>query len=118
MVMTSLKRRMVRLSKMILSSSVGVGGGVRMGIIVTEDAGDDSIEVVVVVSPVISSVIVVGVRVVGLRGAAMLFVVSVFSATGFSLSGQLFVFRGFKRSLFLRLFLLSWSHRGGYRGRG
>ncbi len=54
---------------MILSSSVGDGGGV-------------SIDVVIVVPSVISSVIVVGIGVVGLRGVALPFVVLVLSVVG------------------------------------
>ncbi len=77
---------------MILSSSVGVGGGVRNRMVASDSAGDDSIEVVVVVPAVVSGVVVVGVGVVGLRGAAlpsMVFVLSVLGS-GFSLLGWSF----------------------------
>ncbi len=111
----------MRLSKMILSSSVGVGGGVQTGMTVTDDAGEDSIEVVIVVPSVVSAIVVVGVRVVGLWGAALPRVTLVFlvaAAFGSSASsGGSFFFRGFKRSLLLRLLLLSWSYRAGYKGR-
>ncbi len=87
--------------------------------IVTEDAGDDSIEIVVVVPAIVSTVVVVGIGVVGLRGVALPSVVLVFSilGSGFGFSGVAVVDRWFKRSLFLRLFLLSWSHRIGCKGR-
>ncbi len=62
-------RRRSRLSKRFLSSSVGVGGGVL-------------IDVVVVVSSVIPTVVVVGVGVVGLRCSAPSLVVSMFSVAG------------------------------------
>ncbi len=80
---------------MILSSLVGVGGGV-------------SIEIVVVISSV---VVVVRVRVIGLWGAALFSVVFVFSMAGFfgfsaRFCGALSFFEG---SI---LFLLSWSHKG------
>ncbi len=87
-----------------------------------EDAGDDSIDVVVVISPVVPAIIVVGVRVVGLQGAAMFSVVFVFVGAGGFLSsassGGSLLLRRFKSSLFLRLFLLSWSHKEEYRGKG
>ncbi len=93
------------------SSSVGVAGRVRTEMTVTDDVVDDSIEVVVVVSAVVSTIIVVRVGVIGLRGAAASFVVSVFSVpAGFVFSGRTFACWSFKRSLFLQLFLLSWSH--------
>ncbi len=118
MVMMSSKRRVARLSKMILSSSVRVGGGVRMGRIVMDDAGEDSVEVIVIVPVVISGVVVMVVRVVRLGGAAVFFMVSVFSvATGFALSSRAFACWAFKRSFLLQLFLLSWSHRAGCIGR-
>ncbi len=113
MVMKSSKRRMERLSKMILSSSVRVGGGVQNGVTVADEAGDDSIDIGVVVPVVVSTVVVMGVGVVGLRGAAlpsMAFVLSV-SGAGFSFLGWSAVCRWFKQFLFLRLFLLSCLHR-------
>ncbi len=58
-------------SKMILSSSVGDGGGVL-------------IKVVVVVSAVVPTIIVVGVRVVELGSVALSFVISVLPAPWFS----------------------------------
>ncbi len=83
---------------MILSSSVGDGGGV-------------SIEIVVVISAVVPAVVVVGVRVVGLWGVALLFMVFVFATPGVFRSsasfGGLFGFSGVSG-----LFLLSWSHKG------
>ncbi len=82
----------MRLSKMILSSSVGVGGRV-------------SIEIVIVISAVEAAIVVVGIGVVGLQGAAMLLVVSMFSvATGFgssASSGRSVLLWRFERSLFL-----------------
>ncbi len=96
--MISSKRRSVRLSKIILSSSVGDGGGVL-------------IEVVVVVSAVISAVVVMGVRVVRLWGTALFSMVLVLSATGYfgfsaRFGGALSFFEGSV------LLLLSWSHKG------
>ncbi len=83
---------------MILSTSVGDGGGV-------------SIEVVVVISAVVTAIVVMGVRVVRLRGAALFFVVLVFAVMGVFLSsarfGGLCDFSGVSG-----VFLLSWSHKG------
>ncbi len=105
MVMSSSKRRALRLSKLILSSSVGVGGGVQTGMLVTDDAGEDSIDVVVVVSSVVAAIVVVGVGVVRFRGMALplvLFVLSVAVTFGSSTSASGSIrFWGFKSSLFL-----------------
>ncbi len=88
----------MRLSKRILSSSVGVVGGVL-------------IDVGVVVSAVVLAVVVVGVRVVGLGSVTLLSVVLMFSGSGvFGSSasfGGPFGFLGVAG-----LFLLSWSHTG------
>ncbi len=54
---------------MTLSSSVRVGGGV-------------SIKIVIVISAIVATIVVVGVGVVGFWGAALLFVVLVFLGTG------------------------------------
>ncbi len=87
---------------MILSSSVGVGGGIQTGIMVTDEAGEDSVEVVVVVPSIVATVVVVGVGVIGLRGAAIPFVVSVLSvATGFGFLSGAFACWAFKWSLLL-----------------
>ncbi len=116
MVMASSKRRTARLSKMILSSSVGVGGGVQMGMMVSDDVGEDSIEVVVVVPSIVAAIVVVGVGVVGLRGVALPSVALMFSvsASGFTFSWRTFACWAREWSIFLRLFLLPWSHRGVY----
>ncbi len=100
---------------MILSSSVGVGGGVRTGMTVTDDVGEDSIDVVVVVPSVVSAIVVVGVGVIRLRGATLPSIALVFSVsgTGFSFSWWSFASWARERSIFLGLFLLSWSHRRG-----
>ncbi len=83
---------------MILSSSVGVGGGV-------------SIEIVIVISSIVPTVVIVGVRVIGLWGAtlfSMVFVLSTPGMFGSSTSfGGLFGFSGVAG-----LFFLSWSHKG------
>ncbi len=99
MVIKSSMRRVERLSKMTLSSSVGVGGGVS----IVGKAGDDSINVGVVVSAIISGVVIVGVRVVGLWGAALLSVALVFSVsgTGFRSAGWSFASGVRKGSIFL-----------------
>ncbi len=103
MVMVSTKRRMTRLSKRILSSSVRVGGGVRSGVTVADEAGDDSIEVVVVVPSVVSAIVVVDIGVVGLWGMALpsVALVLLVLGSGFCSSGGAVFDRGFKRSLFL-----------------
>ncbi len=113
MVIMSSKRRVSRLSKMILSSSVGVGGGVRTGMTVMDEAGDDSINVGIVVPAVVSGVVIVGVGVVGLRGAALPSVALVLSVsgTGFTFLWWVFACWAWKGSIFLRLLLLAWSHR-------
>ncbi len=93
----------MRLSKRYISSSIGVGGGV-------------SIEIVVVIFSIVAAVVVVGVGVVGLRGAALFLVVSMFLGAGVFLSsasaGGSVLLRRFEHSFLLRLFLLSWSHKG------
>ncbi len=93
-----------------------------MVITVTDDMGEDSVEVVIVVPSVVATIIIVGVGVVGLRGAALPLVVLVLSvamALGSSTSsGRAFVFQRFKGAFLLRLFLLSWSHGAGCTGRG
>ncbi len=71
MVMRSSKRSVARLSKMILSSSVGVGGGVWCSRTVSGDGDNCLVEVVVVVSPVVAAVVVVRVGVIRLWGAAL-----------------------------------------------
>ncbi len=109
----------MRLSKIILSSSVGVGGGVQIGVTVTDEAEDDSIEVVVVVSAVVSGIVVVCVRVIGLRGTALPSMASVLLVSGTGLALSWWSFEGGARewSIFLRLLLLSWTHRGECRER-
>ncbi len=96
-----------------LSSSVGVGDGVGSGVTVAEEAGDDSIDIGIVVPAVVSGVVVVRVGVVRLRGAALLSMALVLavSGTGFRSSGWLFASWARKGSIFLGLFLLSWAHR-------
>ncbi len=89
----------MRLSKMILSSSVRDGGGV-------------SINIGVVISTVVSAVIVLRVRVVGFGGAALLLVVFVFSVSG-SFGPATFLGGLFSFSWVTGLFLLPWSHKGG-----
>ncbi len=102
---------------MILSSLVRVGGRVQKRRMVSDGAGNDSIDVVVVVPSVESGVVVVrvGVGVIGLQGAAlpsMALVLSV-SGTGFAFSGRSFACWAREWSFFLGLFLLSMSHRRG-----
>ncbi len=61
----------MRLSKRILSSSVGVGGGV-------------SIEIVVIISAVEAAVVVMGIGIVGFWGSAPFPMMSVLSVAGTS----------------------------------
>ncbi len=83
---------------MILSSSVGDGGGV-------------SIEIVVLISTVIAAVVVMGVGVVGLRGAALLLVVLVLAAAG--VFGSSARFGGsFNFLAVVGVLLSSWLHKG------
>ncbi len=80
---------------MILSSSVGDGGGV-------------SIEVVIVIAAVVAAIVVVGVGVVGFRGAILLLVVLVFPGTGV-LGPAAFLGRLFDLSAVAGVLLSSWS---------
>ncbi len=96
--MISSKRRTVRLSKMILSSSVRDGGGV-------------SIKVGVVVSAVVAAIVIVGVGVVGFWGAALFSVVFVLPTAGVFSSSTSFG-GSFGLSGVAGLFLLPWSHKG------
>ncbi len=88
------KRRVTRLSKRLLSSSVRDGGRV-------------SIEVIVVISPIVPAIVVVGIGVVQFWGAALLVVILVFAVAGAGVflssasSGGSVLFRGFERSLLL-----------------
>ncbi len=82
---------------MILSSSVGDGGGV-------------SIEIVIVISAVVAAVVVMGVGVIGLQGAALLLVMFMLSTTGvFGSSASFGGSFGFPGVAVL--FLLSRSHK-------
>ncbi len=103
--MSSSKRRVARLSKRILSSSVRDGGGVSICGAVVKGL----VEVGVVVSAVVSIVVVLRVGVIGFGGAALSLVVSVFLGSGFFGSAT-FLCGLFSLSGVVGLFLLSRSH--------
>ncbi len=82
---------------------------------VTDDVGEDSIEIVVIVPSVVAAVVVVRVGVIGLQGVALPSVVLVFSVSGseFVFLWWAFTCWTWKGPIFLRLFPLSWLHRRG-----